>query len=247
MKKDQKIIGVESELEELTKNKKKFVKEAEEVKKTEENEENFENKKIVLKDVIDISKKFVAGEISEEEMNEFGNNITIRSYIPLLEKVATVMLICASLLSDESTPEQIMSKLYKALFFNCLLQGYANIDCGDSELQTYTNYDLLYPIFYPFIISFCKEDYETFKEMIKESISLSNFKETIAALNSINDEALENSVSANASMLNSFLNNKDIIEQLNNIAIFNDPSLSRLNSDLHVAPLSEINEKLNRK
>ena len=59
----------------------------------EEKDINLENRKISLELIIEKAKGFISGEISQEDMASFGGEITIRSYIPILEKMGIIMSI----------------------------------------------------------------------------------------------------------------------------------------------------------
>ena len=54
---------------------------------------SLEGKKISLELIIEKAKGFISGDISEEEMATFGGEMMIRSYIPILEKMALIMSI----------------------------------------------------------------------------------------------------------------------------------------------------------
>ena len=50
------------------------------------------------------------------------------------------------------TYEVRIANIYKTLFFDVLLGLYAMVDVSNEELKTYAAYDLLYPIFSPFLL-----------------------------------------------------------------------------------------------
>ena len=122
----------------------------------EEKREDFEVKLVSLEEIIDTTKKYLAGEFSDDEMNEYGQTLNIRGYIPLTEKITLIMnLMTTYEYSGYNSQEIRVADMYKNLFFHVLLGGYAFVDCSNTKLLTYENYDLLYPVFAPYILNFC--------------------------------------------------------------------------------------------
>lgn len=209
--------------------------------------ENFndETKVITLQDIIDKSKQFVSGEITQEEMGLFGGKITIRSYLPILDKMSLIMSILNEhIYSDVETQEIKTVEMYRNIFFYIMLSGYAGIDCTDRNLVTYTNYDLLYPIFAPFILSYCKDDYELTIQMLKDSINFYNIKDIADGFKGINEEALKEAINSNKKIIEDLNANKELIHELNEIAQFNDPNTKNTIKNIQRIALDDANHRL---
>ena len=85
----------------------------------EEKREDFETKLVSLEEIIDTTKKYLAGEFSDNEMNEYGQTLKIRGYIPLSEKIALIMnLMTVYEYSDYNSQEIRVADMYKNLFFH---------------------------------------------------------------------------------------------------------------------------------
>ena len=205
----------------------------------EEKDINLENGKISLELIIEKAKDFISGEVSQEDMASFGGDMTIRSYIPILEKMALIMSITNQhVYSTVETQEIKMVEMYKNIFFYLMLSGYANVDCSDRELITYSNYDLLYPIYAPFILSYCKDDYELTINMLKDSINFYNIQDISEGLNGINETALKEATKANKDLMRELGENKDLIHELKEIAELNDPTTKKMIETIKKASLT---------
>lgn len=205
----------------------------------EEKDINLENGKISLELIIEKAKGFISGEVSQEDMAIFGGEMTIRSYIPILEKMALIMSITNQhVYSTVETQEIKMVEMYKNIFFYLMLSGYANVDCSDRELITYSNYDLLYPIYAPFILSYCKDDYELTINMLKDSINFYNIQDISEGLNGINETALKEATKANKDLMRELGENKDLIHELKEIAELNDPTTKKMIETIKKASLT---------
>ena len=202
--------------------------------------------RIPLEVLIEKAKDFVSGNISQDEMAIFGGDFTIRNYLPILDKMGIIMSITGQhVYSNVETQEIKTVELYRNIFFYLMLGGYAGVDCSDRELITYSNYDLLYPIFAPFILSYCKEDYDLTIEMLKESINLYNIQSIAEGLSNINEDALREATKANEKLMKELGENKDLIHELKEIASFNDPMTKKVVDEVKKIAIDEANKKKN--
>lgn len=205
----------------------------------EEKDINLENEKISLELIIEKAQGFIKGDVSQEDMASFGGEMTIRSYIPILEKMGLIMAILNQhIYSDVEAQEIKTVEMYKNIFFYIMLSGYANVDCSDRDLITYSNYDLLYPIYAPFILSYCKDDYELTINMLKDSINFYNIQDISEGLNGINETALKEATKANKDLMRELGENKDLIHELKEIAELNDPTTKKMIETIKKASLT---------
>ena len=118
--------------------------------------------------------EYQEGKISLEDLDELGKEISIRAYLPLIDKMTCVLALVSEMqYSTAETYEVKIVEMYKEMFFSVLLGKYGMIDVSDRTLYTYSNYDLLYPIIGKFLLAYCKDDYEMI-EKIKTSGKLYN-------------------------------------------------------------------------
>ena len=159
-----------------------------------EKESNIKNDNpstLKLEELINIAGNFVRGKIGTDELDEFGEKMIIRSYIPMIEKVRSLMMLVYKLDSDPlQTSEVRIANVYKVLFFDVLLGLYGMVDVSNDELKTYAAYDLLYPIFAPFLLQYCEHDFGEYKKMFEDSLNLTRMKELSELMESIDYEKL---------------------------------------------------------
>lgn len=198
---------------------------------------------ISLSDIVELADKFIKGEVSQEEMAEYGNNMIIRSYMPIMEKMSLTMSILSQHIYSTTEIQEIkVAELYRNMFFYGLLGGYAFIDCSNRNLITYENYDKLYPIFAPFILSYCKEDYKIFKEFIHDSIDMYGLNSYVELMENISPESLNEATESNRELIKSLKENENLIHELNNIGNMNDPLTQRVVKELRNIAVEKTND-----
>lgn len=203
----------------------------------------MEEKKIPLIDIVRVCKDVLADKITEEQLNTFGTAIMVRSEINLLEKST----ICFYILNEAKYSEMDNNAAIKTAelivnkFFYGLIQGYTNIEV-DEKLVTIDNYDLVAPIFKKFILQYCQEDYKDLEDMIRDTLQLSNIENIINMFSGINAEVLEKATIETKKTIKSLEKNQTLIENLKDIAAFNDPYLNRAIEEMKKSALEESNK-----
>ena len=192
-----------------------------------------EEKVLQLKDLVELADKFQEGKITLEEFSAIGATMDIRAYIPILDKlrIATALSMKYMYFNSEISEVKV-ADLYKNLFFYGMLATYAGIDCSDEELITYENYDKLFPLFYPFLISYCREDYSILKEFVHDTIEANTTQGFVEAMAGVSPEVLENATKENRKLLEELESNKDLIRDLKEIAVFNNPATELLMNEI---------------
>ena len=201
---------------------------------------------VSLKECVEMTEKFVNDEITQEEYGEFGDRINVRVYIPITQKMQTIMrfLMENEVNTGVVSPEIIMTELYKNMFFEVLLGQYAQIDISPKEYQTYENYDLLYPIFYPFITAYCKEDYNLYFDMLRDCMSLYGVTNISEGLNNVNVDELRKATQANRDMIKSLKENKDVISNLRDVLFATDGTTKKVVEEVKRVAVEKSNEKI---
>lgn len=174
-----------------------------------------------LSELIEKSQAFVEGQMTEDEYVTVIKELTIRNYLSQNEKrdvVATVY----TLGSDYSTLEYQLVDLYMYEFFYGLLR-YMMIEVDDPSLVNDENMDLLSPLLRDYIYSFAKNDFEIVCRLVSDTIALYNIDQISDTMMSLSEEAIMEGIMDNARMLNSFKDNKDIIDKISKIQNMNDP------------------------
>lgn len=207
-----------------------------------------ENENIIpLEEAILTANKFISGEMTEDQLSIWGIKISVKPYIPTMDKLRVMMQVTQNAeYSIVDTLEIKTLEFYKSLFFDALLE-YTNIDNTNEKLHTFVNYDLLYPILSSFILQYCEKDYNMLVQMIKDTINFYNIKETNESLKDISVDALEKNNKANKKLVDSLTNDKDMVKDLKDIMIFNDPTTQKVVEAIKKQSLEKANESIKEK
>ena len=130
------------------------------------------------------------------------------------------------------------------LFFNVLLAGYGLVDVSNEELKTYESYDLLYPLFAPYILQYCEHDYKQLVDMIEKSLNIYNMKELDSLFSSVNYQALKDAQAENVKLMESLEKNKEILAELRKVYELTHPNLKGVYEAVEKAALKEVNDTM---
>ena len=124
---DKKTLGNEVSVQEevvtekLPLSKTSDISDATKIELAEDKKEDKKSEQLKLEELINIAGNFVRGKITMEELDAFGNKMTIRSYIPMIEKVRSLMTLIYKLDNDPlETHEARIANIYKTLFLHDL-------------------------------------------------------------------------------------------------------------------------------
>lgn len=199
-----------------------------------------------LKECIEQSQRFVAGEMTEEEFNELGVRMKIRAYLPIVEKMELIMrlMLTSELNADASSAEIVTTEMYRNKFFWVVMGAYGGVVLNEGDYQTFKNYDLLYPLFYPFIVQFCRDDMALFDNMLRDSMSLYALMGTVDALGKIDVHAIAESTKTTKEMVNSMKENAGLISDLRDIMVGNDHTTAQVVEQIKKIAVNEA--KINK-
>ena len=207
-------------LEERIKQRKEEREKAEAEREAAEKEKAEKREKLTLAYLINETYKFVRKEISLEEFNNLGEQIDVLGYIPILSKMRIVMSFIYDIQHlDSEVHELNILEIQKKLFFEVLLKEYASIDISDDTLVNYSSYDLLYPLFYPYIIQYCGADYNSIVKMIDDSLNLYNLQELVELLNSADYSKIEEQAKTMRKLINTLNADKGLISDIKDIVV----------------------------
>lgn len=214
-----------------------------------ENEtENKIPEQIKLAELVNVASRFVQGKTSVEELDELGNRMTIRNYIPILDKMRLIMAIIFKFNAEEVEMHEIrVINMERELFFDVLLGGYALIDVNDPDLRTYQSYDLLYPLFANFILQYCKDDYSKIVKMIEDSLNIYAMQDLDSLFNNVDYKALKESAKQHEELLKSFEKNKKLVADLRKIYEAENPDGVKVLDAVSETIQREANEEAKQK
>ena len=225
------------------------VKENVNSKSEQKNEEKDKTpEQIKLAELVNVASRFVQGKTSVEELDELGNRMTIRNYIPILDKMRLIMAIIFKFNAEDVEMHEIrVINMERELFFDVLLGGYALIDVNDPDLRTYQSYDLLYPLFANFILQYCKDDYSKIVKMIEDSLNIYAMQDLDSLFNSVDYKALKETAKQHEELLKSFEKNKKLVADLRKIYELENPDGVKVLDAVSETIQREANEEAKQK
>lgn len=214
----------------------------EELEKAREKLKN-KDRKINLAELVNSTVDFIRGDITADEFAKVGDKIVIRDYIPILDKYRIMAKLIFNMNQNTMEQEELMIVgLEKDLFFEVLLGEYALVDVSDDGLQTYYNYDLLYPIFMPYILQYCYVDYQKLVNMINKSLDLAHIKELSKILDSVDYNELKQRTKENRELMESLEKNKELVANLKEILKTTNPMSEAIIEGVKGMALDEANK-----
>ena len=225
------------------------VKESVNSKSEQKNEEKDKTpEQIKLAELVNIASRFVQGKTPVEELDELGNRMTIRNYIPILDKMRLIMAIIFKFNAEDVEMHEIrVINMERELFFDVLLGGYALIDANDPDLRTYQSYDLLYPLFANFILQYCKDDYNKITKMIEDSLNIYAMQDLDSLFNNVDYKALKETAKQHEELLKSFEKNKKLVADLRKIYEAENPDGVKVLDAVSETIQREANEEAKQK
>ena len=204
-------------------------------------------KKINLAELVNASVDFIRGDISVDEMAKIGDKLTIRNYIPILDKYKIMMSLVFDMNQTGVEQGELATvNLERDLFFKVLLGEYAMVDVSDENLWTYYNYDLLYPIFMPYILQYCYMDYEKLVKMIDKSLDIYHMHELSDMLSSVDYQELEKNAEENRNLIEALEKNKDLVANLKGLLKANNPMADMIVSGVQKEAIDSINKQMRK-
>lgn len=148
-----------------------------------------------LNEIINICKDFIDKPNDEKATSAYNNllqNIVVRAYIPMQEKVIALVRMTIDSEKDEDIPASMFTA---GLEIACLFDGllsYTNIDPEvNIKVKTYENYDILYQSgFADYVLGFCERDYDRLVRMMERTFSFENLLQLIDGMKQLDTGAL---------------------------------------------------------
>lgn len=209
---------------------------------------------IPLKEVLEKCIQYQNGVLDQKDLSEWANsNFVIREYIPIQEKQFLIMDICFRYdFSDYVFTELKILESEKFKFFKCLLGEYTNIEIPLEQKEfdencTFENYDILSPILEYYIYKHCSYDYDKLIKMIDNCFNYNNLQQLLEMLEKVDAKTLAENSKSNSELIQSLNDNKDLIKDLKDIAVFQDPSTKQLVENFKSEVLKSQLKKQNQK
>ena len=184
-----------------------------------------------LQEILDICDQFTKHPEDEtvvKAYNDMLQNLVIRAYLPMQEKVVALVRMVMDSDKDIDVPEAFFTAgLEIACCFDGLL-SYVNIEPEvNPDIKSYENYDLIYQSgLADYILEYCGKDYERLVRMMERTLSYENLTDLVQSMREMDTGSLRE-------LVNNLRNMKDeidpeVIKNIADIARMNDPALNDL-------------------
>lgn len=184
-----------------------------------------------LKEILVVCDNFIKAPEDEtvfKAYNDMLQGLTIRTYLPMQEKVIALVRMIIDGDKDLDVPASMFTA---SLEIACLFDGllsYVNIEPEvDIEIKNYENYDLLYQSgFADYVLGFCEKDYERLVRMMERTFSFQNLTELTDSMRELDTGKLVELKVAIQDAIKSA--DPEMVKNLADIMRSNDPNLERL-------------------
>lgn len=180
----------------------------------------MEEKIITLNEVLEIGNKYKNGEMTYDELKEWGDTILVRTYMPIREKVERITKI----LFDETYSEEIMERFLELEMnkFWFLLLGYTNIEINEeTDLLTEDNYNLSFGLLGDWLLNFIKLDYDRSIELFDRIYNYLNVEDLRQSFNNLAGTDFNKMMESNQSLLEFFSQDREGMDKLLKLATLN--------------------------
>lgn len=184
-----------------------------------------------LQEILDICDQFTKhpeGETAVKTYNDMLQNLVIRAYLPMQEKVVALVRMVMDSDKDIDVPEAFFTAgLEIACCFDGLL-SYVNIEPEvNPDIKSYENYDLIYQSgLADYILEYCGKDYERLVRMMERTLSYENLTDLVQSMREMDTGSLRELVNTLRNMKDEI--DPEVIKNIADIARMNDPALNDL-------------------
>ena len=180
----------------------------------------MEDRIITLDEFLEIGNRYKNGDMTYDELKEWGDTILIRTYMPIREKIERITKI----LFNEIYSDDIMERFLELEMnkFWILLLGYTNIQFDEnSELLTEDNYDLVFGLLGDWLLNFVKLDYDRNIELFDRIYNYFNIEDLRGSFNDLAGTDFSKMMESNQSLLEFFSQDREGMDKLLKLATLN--------------------------
>lgn len=190
------------------------IKESEDSGVIEDNKED-EIETIPLDEVYSVCSEYLDGNISQKELQQWGQKVRFRPYIPIIEK--TTILIQILFLKEQQEEDSVewnVATFETNKFWYALLK-YTNIETeGYEEYLNFASYDIIYPVIGDWIMSQCYTDYDRLIKMINDAVNIYNITGLLTLFEGISPEGATEALEKMQQQSEKLQSDKELIADL---------------------------------
>ena len=199
-----------------------------------------------LQEILDICDQFTKhpeDETAVKAYNDMLQNLVIRAYLPMQEKVVALVRMVMDSDKDIDVPEAFFTAgLEIACCFDGLL-SYVNIEPEvNPDIKSYENYDLIYQSgLADYILEYCGKDYERLVRMMERTLSYENLTDLVQSMREMDTGSLRELVNTLRNMKDEI--DPEVIKNIADIARMKDPALNDLKDTIDNEAVDKVFEE----
>ena len=193
-----------------------------------------------LSTLIETSRDYELGKISEQEYIDFLNDVYVNGSIPLKKKIMSVMNVLFDFDYDDDDIFNRYMQLEMNKFWYIMLK-YTDIEL-EEEYITEENYELLFPLIYKSIKGIAGIDFDYTMNLLNEMKNDIEHDGIIHVFEELSNTDFGELIEADSNLIKDLKNNQDFINNL--VQVFNhvNPNVGQINKKIEQSIIKEINK-----
>lgn len=199
-----------------------------------------------LQEILKVCEDFVSSPEDKEILESYNKmlqELTIKTYMPMQEKVIALVRMTIDSDKDRDIDESFFTAgVELAACFDGLLSYITNLEQEvNLEIKNYENYDLIYQSgLADYILQYCEKDYQRLIKMFERTFSYMNLNELISSMESMDTGSLK-ALTTTIKGLKDEIDPK-IISDLADIMRYNDPNFVAIKENIVDGAMDDLDK-----
>lgn len=199
-----------------------------------------------LQEILKVCEDFVSSPEDKETLESYNKmlqELTIKTYMPMQEKVIALVRMTMDSDKDRDIDESFFTAgVELAACFDGLLSYITNLEQEvNLEIKNYENYDLIYQSgLADYILQYCEKDYQRLIKMFERTFSYMNLNELISSMESMDTGSLK-TLTTTIKGLKDEIDPK-VISDLADIMRYNDPNFVAIKENIVDGAMDDLDK-----
>ena len=199
-----------------------------------------------LQEILKVCEDFISSPEDKEILESYNKmlqELTIKTYMPMQEKVIALVRMTIDSDKDRDIDESFFTAgVELAACFDGLLSYITNLEQEvNLEIKNYENYDLIYQSgLADYILQYCEKDYQRLIKMFERTFSYMNLNELISSMESMDTGSLK-ALTTTIKGLKDEIDPK-VISDLADIMRYNDPNFVAIKENIVDGAMDDLDK-----
>jgi len=194
--------------------------------------------KMKLSEVIKLHQSYQMNEMTHDAFVEALNNVYVKSYITIREKIAGVINVLFGCEYDEESIVERYAQLEMNKFWYIMML-YTDIEMEEEYINE-DNYELLYPTLSTAIYTYAMNDFSVTLRIMEQIINDNRYGEMIEIFESISGTNFDELIQKDNEVMNALKGDKEFINNLVQLFNHTDPAIGKINKEIEKSVAKEI-------